>query len=167
MTDWLTYEGRIEPVEWGRATYTVLRVPPAVAEALEAKGARRVEGEINDHPVNLALSRAPVVDGVFMWTGRTLLSRLGLRPGDVFEVRLRPAPADAVETPDDLTEALGAAGQTGRWQDLTPGRRRGLLYRIDSARSAATRARRIAGVVAELASGAPDGAPRGRTAKLR
>jgi hypothetical protein len=148
MSDWLRFEGRIEPLEWGRATYTILRLPPAVADALAAGKARRVEGEINDHPVNLALSRAPVVDGVFLWTGWTLLDRLSVEPGEPLEIRLRPADPDEVDTPDDLATALRAAGATAAWEALTPGRRRGLIHQVETARTAATRAKRIAALVA-------------------
>ncbi|TNC70332.1 YdeI/OmpD-associated family protein [Rubellimicrobium roseum] len=150
MSGWLGFEGRVEPVEWGRATYTVLRLPPEVAATLLSQGARRVEGEINDHPVNLALSRAPVVEGLFLWTGRSLLDRLGVTPGEPLEVRLRPAPSDEVDTPDDLALALRQAGAGAAWEALTPGKRRGLLHRIDSAKTAPTRAKRIASVVADL-----------------
>jgi hypothetical protein len=148
MTDWITFDGRIETLDWGRATYTILRLP-AQAEAALA-GARRAEGEFGDHPVNLALSRAPVVEGVFLWTGQSLMDRTGLRPGKVFEVRLRPAPDDAVDTPPDVALALSDAGVTAAWDALTPGKRRGILYKIDTARTAPTRAKRIAALVAEL-----------------
>ncbi len=87
--DWLTFEGRIEAVTWGRSVYTILKLPADIAAALEAAGAKRVEGEIKEHAVNLALSRAPVVDGLFLWTGKSLLDRAEIDPGEVFEVRLR------------------------------------------------------------------------------
>ncbi len=124
-----------------------------MAAALEAAGARRVEGEMNDHPVNLGIARAPVVEGPFLWTGRTLLDRIGVEPGEALEVRLRPAPADEVEVPDDVALALRQAGATERWEALTPGRRRGLLHRVETARTAPTRLKRIAAVLAEI--GAP------------
>lgn len=154
--DWLTFEGRVTAVEWGRSVYTVLVLPVAIAKALEAAGARRVEGEIKEHPVNLALSRAPVVDGLFLWTGKSLLDRTSIRPGERFEVRLRPAPPDSVETPDDLHAALLEAGLVEAWSALTPGRRRGMLYKLDLARTERTRIRRIAGIVAGLATPPPD-----------
>lgn len=147
--DWVVFEAAVEPLVWGRATYTVLRLPPPAAAALQ--GARRVEGEIAEHPVNLAITRAPVVEGPFLWAGRALLDRIGLEPGDRVEVRLRPAPDDRVDLPDDLAAALRAAGATVAWEVLTPGRRRGLLYGLDTARTAPTRERRIASLVAGLA----------------
>jgi hypothetical protein len=150
VSDWLDFEGRVEPLDWGRATYTILRLPEEIAAALIAQGAKRVEGEINDRPVNLALSRAPVVEGVFLWTGQSLLDRLEIAPGEPLEIRLRPAPADEVETPDDVLLALRQGGAAEAWEALTPGKRRGLLYKIDTAKTAPTRLKRIAALVAEL-----------------
>ena len=89
MTDYLLFEGQIVSMEWGKSTYTVLPLPDDIAGALQAAGAKRVEGEINEHPVNLALSKAPVIDGVFLWTGKSLLARIDVAPGEPLEVRLR------------------------------------------------------------------------------
>lgn len=137
-------------MDWGRATYTILPVPTEVVQALGAT--KRVEGEIAEHPVNLALSRAPVVEGVFLWTGQSLLDRIGVAPGEVVEVRLRPAPDDVVDMPDDVAGALARAGLTALWEGLTPGKRRGLLYQIATARTAPTREKRIARLVADLSA---------------
>jgi hypothetical protein len=155
MTDgpggWVTFEGAVEAMPWGDAVYTVLPLPPDAVAALGRT--RRVEGEIAEHPVNLAISRAPVIEGAFLWTGRSLLDRIGIAPGEPVEVRLRPAPDDAVDTPEDLAAALRAAGLTAAWESLTAGRRRGLMYGIDTARRAETRARRLAALVTALAAG--------------
>ncbi len=150
MDGWLSFEGRIEPMVWGDTTCTILRLPVDVATALEAGGAKRVEGEINDHPVNLALTRAPPADGVFLWAGQSLLDRLRVVPGEWLGVRLRPADPDAVEVPDDVAAAIRAGGRQAAWDALTPGKRRGMLYQVATARTAPTRARRIAAPVAGL-----------------
>lgn len=150
MTDDLAFEAAIQPMVWGRSTATVLRLPAAIATALAAQGAKRVEGEINDHPVNLALSRAPVIEDVFRRAGQSLLDRIGIVPGQPLEVRLRPAPDDRVDLPDDIATGLRAAGAMVAWQALTPGKRRGLIYKIDTARTAATRANRIGAFVQDL-----------------
>jgi hypothetical protein len=149
MSDYIAFTGRIETLDWGR-TYTILRLPAEVAERLAAEGARRVEGEIAEHPVNLAPTRAPVIEDSFLWTGKSLLDRIGLAPGDEVEVRLRKAPDDEVEMPDDLASALRAAGATHLWEALTPGRRRGLIYQIGTAKTQGTRDRRIAKLIGEL-----------------
>ncbi|WGV14710.1 YdeI/OmpD-associated family protein [Fuscovulum ytuae] len=148
MSDWVVFEGVVEPLDWGKATYTILRVPDVAAAALGAT--RRVEGEIAEHWVNLALSRAPVVEGVFLWAGASLLDRAGIVPGKPVEVRLRPAPEDQVDTPEDVAAALRAADMTAVWDGLTAGKRRGMLYQIGSAKTAPTRAKRIDAMIEGL-----------------
>lgn len=150
MTDYHTFEGRIEPLDWGKATYTILRLPPEVDAALKAERAKRVEGEIGEHPVNLAITRAPVLDGAFLWTGQSFLNAAGLDPGDMVEVRLRKADPDHVETPDDVMAALRTAGKSQDWAALTAGKQRGMLYQVTSAKRAETRAKRIAKLIDEL-----------------
>lgn len=56
MTDWVTLKGRVVPLIWGRATYTILSLPEDVVQAIG--NCRRVEGEIAEHSVDRALSRA-------------------------------------------------------------------------------------------------------------
>ncbi|QBF30002.1 YdeI/OmpD-associated family protein [Thalassococcus sp. S3] len=148
MSDWIAFEGCVVTMEWGKSTYTVIPLPADVTAALD--GAKRVEGEINDHPVNLAPTRAPVMDGQFLWAGKSLLDDIGVAPGDPLEIRLRPAPTDQVEIPDDVQAALRTAGCTDLWGGLTPGKRRGLLHSVNSAKRADTRTRRIAALIAEL-----------------
>lgn len=148
MTGWVAFEGRVEPLTWGRATYTILRLPDDAVESLGRT--RRVEGEIAEHPVNLALSRAPVVEGDFLWTGASLLERIGIAPGEPVEVRLRPAPDDRVDLDPDIEAALRLAGKLDRWESLTPGRRRGLLYQIATAKTDPTRRKRIDRLIADL-----------------
>jgi hypothetical protein len=154
MSDYIAFTGRIETLVWGTSTYTIVRLPDDVAERLAADGARRVEGEINEHPVNLAPVRAPVLEETFLWTGRSLLDRIGIGPGDEVEVRLRKAPDDAVETPEDIAAALRAAGAGPLWEALTPGKRRGLIYQVGTAKTQATRERRIAKLIGEIGGAA-------------
>ncbi|WP_137111572.1 YdeI/OmpD-associated family protein [Rhodobacter sp. SY28-1] len=148
MTDWVTFEASIEPLAWGKSTYTILRLPKAALEALGP--CRRVEGEIAEQPVNLALSRAPVVDGTFLWTGQSLLDRIGIQPGEPVEVRLRPAADDRVDLDPDVAAALRASGVMTAWESLTPGKRRGLLYQIATAKTEPTRQKRIQRLVEDL-----------------
>ena len=143
MNEYLTFDAKVQPLVWGKSTFTIVRLPQTIAEEFLAIGAKRVEGEMNDHPVNLALTKAPPVDGVFLWAGKSLLDRIGVRPGENFEVRLRMADTDGVEVPLDVLRALRSAGVAAQWEGLTPGKRRGLLYKIESAKRAETRASRI------------------------
>lgn len=150
MTDNTTFEGQVVPMEWGKSVYTVLPIPDDVAETLQAQGAKRVEGEINDHPVNLAIATSPAIDGFFLWAGKSLLDEIGIAPGDRFEVTLRKANADKVEMPDDVILALRQAERSDLWNALTPGKQRGLLHGINTAKRPETRIKRITKMVSDL-----------------
>ncbi|MGX9355693.1 YdeI/OmpD-associated family protein [Roseobacteraceae bacterium S113] len=148
MSDYITFEATIEPMIWGKSTYTVLHLPDAVVTALGKT--RRVEGELGDHPVNLALTKAPVAPGPFLWAGKSLLDRIGLQPGETFEARLRPASDDLVEVPADITRAVRSAGVTEAWEALSPGKQRGHIHQIESAKRPETRAKRITALIRAL-----------------
>jgi hypothetical protein len=150
MSDRVCFQAAVEPLVWGRAAFALLRLLPEVARVLQAALAKRVEGKIAEHPVNLTLLRAPEVDGVFLWAGKSLLDRLGAKPGERPEVRRRAAPPGAMDTPGGVEAALRRAGKTEAWQRLTPGKKRGALYQIDTARTGATRIKRIATMIEGL-----------------
>ncbi|NYF16699.1 hypothetical protein HDC37_001524 [Microbacterium sp. AK009] len=142
--------GFIEPMVWGRSRYTVLRIPPSLVEAADDAGTRRVAGRLEDVAVNLALTRAPVIDDTFVWTGSSLLRRLRLEVGDPVAGWLAPVDPDEVPVPDDLAEALSAAGLRERWDLQPPTTRRRQLVPIDGAATAATRHRRIEALLRAL-----------------
>lgn len=144
----MTFDAVVEPMAWGASVYTVIRVPADVTAALGKT--KRVEGEINDHPVNLALTKAPVIDGVFLWAGKSLLSEISISPGEPLVVRLRPVSDEVVDVPRDVALALRSSGKTNLWEALTPGKKRGLLYPINSAKRPQTRQDRIAKMLSEL-----------------
>ena len=149
MSAWVAFEARVEPMEWGRNTYTIVRLPEDVISALP-KGTKRVEGEFGDFPVNLALTKAPVIDDTFVYTGKTFLRDSGLEPGEVFDARLRAADPNEVDLPDDVAAALRSAGRSADWAALSPGQQRARLHLVNTAKRADTRIRRIAKLISEL-----------------
>lgn len=151
MSDYVTFDAMIVPMEWGDTVYTVLPLPSDVTQALG--DAKRVEGEFNDFPVNLAIAKAPVIDTPFLWTGKSLLDRTGLVPNERFEARLRAADPNAVDVPTDVLTALRSGGVLAAWEALTPGKQRGHLHQIDTAKRAETRAKRIAALIQTLDAG--------------
>ena len=150
MGDWIAFEGHVVPMEWGKSVYTVLPLPDDVYEALAALGAKRVDVELNDCPFNMALTKAPVIEQVFVYTGKTVLAEAGIEPGERIDVRMRMADPDVVEVPADVMLALRQAGVSDRWTALTPGKQRGLLHGITSAKRDETRKARIAKLMDEL-----------------
>ncbi|GAA3001631.1 YdeI/OmpD-associated family protein [Microbacterium aurantiacum] len=143
-------DGVIEPLLWGRSRYTILRIPPALVSAAAHAGTRRVAGRLDGVEVNLALTRAPVIDDTFVWTGASLLRRMQLEAGDPVRGVLAPVDPDHVRLPHDLAEALTARGLVHRWDARTPSARRRMLVPIESAVTDATRRRRIAAALAEI-----------------
>ncbi|MGR3502224.1 YdeI/OmpD-associated family protein [Pseudaestuariivita sp.] len=151
MSDYVTFETAIEPMRWGETTYTVLRLPPEVVAALGP--AKRVEGEVGEHPVNLAVTKAPVIDDPFLYTGKSFLSETGIAPGDKLEVRLRAVDPNIVEVPRDVMLALRSSGRLDEWEALSPGKRRSLLQPVRTAKRAQTRAKRITALLAAVTTG--------------
>ena len=150
MTD-QRFTSRVEAVQWGRSRYTVIRVPEELVAAARDAGTRRVAGTIDGTPVNAALTRAPVVNGPFLWAGASLLHRLRVEPGEPVDCALAPVDGDIVDLPEDVRLALDEADALGRWEALTPATRRRRLHAVESAKRPETRARRIA----ELLNGPP------------
>ena len=91
-----------------------------------------------------------MIEGQFLWAGKTLLDEIGIAPGEVLEVRLRPADPNHVEVDSDIMLAIRAADATSAWAALTPGKQRGLLHIISTAKRAETRLKRIAKMIEEL-----------------
>ena len=143
VSEWLSFLGRVEPVEWGKSTYTVLLIPDQITVALKNSGAKRVEVELNDHPFNMALTKSPAISGTFIYTGKTILDAAKISPGEAIDVRLRKADPDLVEVPNDVMSAIRGSALSDAWSALTPGRQRGLLHTINTAKRAETRAKRI------------------------
>ena len=151
MTAYVSFEAAVEPLIWGRSTYTILRLPEDVEAQLGSTN--RVEGEINEHPVNMGIARANVVAGAFLWTGKAFLKTAQIEPGQPVDVRLRPAPNDLIEMAQDVTTSLNSAGRQPQWDALTPGKKRAHLHQINSAKRPETRAKRIAALIATLGGG--------------
>ncbi len=150
MDDWISFEGRIVPMEWGKSTYTVLPIPQEIYQALKEQGAKRVDVELNDSPFNMALTKAPALDHVFVYTGKTVLRDAGIQPGDLIDVRMRKADPDMVDVPSDVQLALRESDVTDLWNALSAGKKRGLLHAVTSAKREATRQARLAKMIAEL-----------------
>ena len=148
-----TIDGFVEPMVWGASTYTVIRMPEGLVEAARAAGTRRVGGELEGTRVNFALTRAPVIADSFVWAGGSLLRRLSLEAGDPVQGLLAPVDPDFVLVPEDVTAELKVRGCAGTWAALSPPARRRRLVPVESAVKPATRERRIAELIDDLATG--------------
>ncbi len=79
-----------------------------------------------------------------------MLNEIGITPGEELEVRLRKADDALVEVDDDVMLALRQAEASDRWAALTPGKQRGLLHHVTTAKRPETRAARIAKLIESL-----------------
>ena len=131
--------------------YTVVWLPPEVAEALPFKAypRLRVEGEVAEQGFEAACM--PVRRRWYLMGSKKAMKAAGVSLGDEVEVRFRIADQDAVDMPVDLTRALEAdAAALARWDALTPGKKRGLAFRVAQAKRPETRAKRIAELLEAL-----------------
>ncbi len=140
----------LEPISWGKARYVIIRLPAALEESARVCGTRRIAGVLDEVEVNLAITRAPVVEDAFVWAGASLQRRLRLEPGDPVSGRLAPVDPSVVPLPDDVAVALDDPVLRAAWNALTPADRRQRLASIESAGRPETRARRIDAALRDL-----------------
>ena len=134
-----------------RYLYTVVFLPAELAGALPLKEypRLRISGEAAEQPFEAALT--PVRGRWYILLSKKMLKAMEAGLGDVVEVCFRIADQNAVEMPSALERALAADRALARlWDRLTPGRQRGLAYRVAAAKTETTRAKRIAEVAAIL-----------------
>ena len=142
------FEGPVERFGVGKTRkvwYSVLFVPDALHRILPFSTylRLRVEGEINDVPVALAF--IPSGDGRhYGIVSPKVLKASGHSLGETARMRFRIDDQDRVDVPDDLQAALDARPDIcALWDDLTPGKRRGSSYHVDTAKRLETRRKRI------------------------
>jgi hypothetical protein len=148
--DWIEFDALIELMPWGRNVYTISRLDELLEDAAKAAKTRRVEGTIEELPVNVGLNRADILPHAFMYAGKGLQRRLGARPGDVVHCRLRAADPDDVPLAEDIQLALTEAGRLAAFERQTPAERRRLLQPIEVAGTPETRQRRTAALLRSL-----------------
>jgi hypothetical protein len=149
---WVEFDALVEVLAWGRNVYTVIRVEQALETAAKTAGTRRVEGTIDDVPVNVGLNRADVLPDAFMYAGKGLQRRLRAEPGDLVTCRLRPADPDEVPLADDVHRALADAGRLEAFHRRKAADRRRLLHPIEEAVRPDTRRQRIAALLRSLST---------------
>ncbi len=114
---------------------------PPYRRFIRANRARFV-GEVEDLPVELAWQPSPG-RGHYAMISPAVCKQLGLRIGSEVTVRFELVDPDLVVVPDDVARVLRAPRMARRWKALTPGQQRALLAIVASARTVATREKRI------------------------
>lgn len=130
---------------------TGVEVPPDVIEALGAGKKPPVVITVNGFEYR---STVAVMGGRFMVAfSSDKRAATGLKGGDpiAVEITVDTAPR-TVELPSDLLEALDAAGIRSAFDALAPSARKAHVVNVEGAKTAETRDRRIAAIVAKLSS---------------
>ncbi len=140
-------------VELGGKTATGMEVPAEVVTALGAGKKPPVQVTVNGHTYR---STVATMGGRFLLPlSAENRTAAGVAAGDAVEVdvELDTAPR-TVEVPADLSAALDADPQVrGRFDALSYSQQRQHVLAVEAAKADATRARRVAGVVAALTGG--------------
>jgi hypothetical protein len=152
-SSWLEFDAIVDVLPWGRSVYTIIRLERPLEAAARAAGTRRVEGTIDEVPVNVGINRTDVTPDAFMYVGKALRRRLAVDPGDVVCCRLRPADPDDVPLPEDVHRALAEGDRLSSFERKQPSARRRLLQGIEDAAKPETRQHRIEALLRSLPPG--------------
>jgi hypothetical protein len=166
-----TFEAPLEMHGVGKTRviwYTVIFLPHTAATKLPLKDnpRLRVRGEINDVPFEGAW--IPAGDGRhYLIVSRALRKATAIEMGARCAIRFCIDDQDRVSMPEDLSSLLKRDKVLAKvWASLTPGKQRGYAYRVESAKTEATRTKRLVELRDELVDGVP-GAMSRRDANLK
>jgi hypothetical protein len=129
---------------------TGLEIPPEVIAALGSSRKPPVVVTIAGYTYRNTVA---VMGGVFMLSlSKANREAAGVKAGDEVEVTLAlDTEPRTVAVPDDLAAALAQKpGATAAFDALAPSRRKEFVRQVEDAKTAETRNRRIAGIVAKL-----------------
>ncbi len=156
------FNAEVGVYDYGKYVYTVVYIPDEVASALPLEAFPRLrvgaavngawlEGALMPDRVGSAQTRHLLEQGHasgqrvwYLLLPKGVLKRIGKTTGDAVRVELRVADQDFVEVPKALQDLLdGQPRLRAIWDALTPGKRRGLAHPVNTAKTPATRARRV------------------------
>lgn len=138
----------------GRFAWTYVIFPHDVFALFGKRGEVRVLGTVNGVPMDRALM--PTGRGVHVLVlGQDLRKKAKVTAGDEarFEVWLNPKPHE-IPLPDELRETLDFLPDFKQgWERMRPGMQRSICIWLNSAKTTATRAKRIAEVLRRFETG--------------
>ena len=161
-TDEQSFAATVDKYDFGKYFYTVVYFPKVVTDALplEQYPRLRLAAEIDGVTVDGALMpdkvgsaqtkhllEAGLPAGQQIWyyiVSKKLLRKIGKTLGDTVTVYFTIADQDAVNVPRALSELLEQNDRLREiWQTLSAGKRRGLVHGLNTAKTSATRAKRL------------------------
>jgi len=149
-----SFDAPIVPHCVGPYTYSVVFLPVELNEDLPlAQHPRlRIEGVVGELSFSGALQ--PVRGRWYLLLSKKKMKAGGFELSEWVHVRFRVADQDAVDVPEMLRLALEENQYAmDTWENLSAGKRRGLAYRVASAKRAPTQTRRVSEVIEMLVLG--------------
>lgn len=138
----------------GRFGWTFVEFPDDVEQRFGKRGAVRIKGTINGVPMDRALM--PTKSGYHVIVlGGELRRQAKVNPGDRarFEVWLNKHP-DELQLPEELQETLDFLPDfKAGWERVRPGMKRSILIWVNSGKTTATRAKRVAEILKRFETG--------------
>ncbi len=146
------------PMERQKTDYTwyYVEFPHDVEQEFGTKSRVRIKGLINGVAVDRALMPTKSGYHIIILGGDIRRAPKIKAVGDLVSVELwlDPEP-DRIDIPEDLAETLDFIPEMkAAWEKLTPGMRRSMCFWVDSGKTEATRAKRIAELLRRFESGA-------------
>ena len=148
----LSFEATLE--NWAEGMdYCAIPVPATITETLGTHGAVLVMARLNES-APFKVSLFPVGGGRhYIRVKAAVRKATGTKTGDTVYMRITVLDRADVTYPADLLAALRAAGATGAFKSLPPGRQNFIIRRIDEAVKPETRHKRIQDAVTEVQRG--------------
>lgn len=152
MAQVYAFRARVETLDFGTMAYHVVYLPAKIRNVLPLDKSPRLRtvGFVNRQPFRLALMPTAGKKW-YLLLSLKFLKKCGAKNGDRVDVEFSLDDPDAVEVPPELRHAVEANGRAAQiWDQMTPGRKRGLAYRVASAKRSETRRRRVEVVLEEI-----------------
>jgi hypothetical protein len=148
-----TVKGKLESTG-GPGAWTILPLPENVSKALGSRSTVRVRGTIDGRPFRS--TAMPKGDGTFyLVVNKQMRAAAGVEPGDTVSVELeRDDSPRELELPDALADALARSSKAAeRWEELPPSAKKQYIDGIASAKTDATRERRVSQAIDRIKAG--------------
>ncbi len=150
------FTAKITKRDFGRMFYTVVFAPKKTAREVHLiKNPRlRIKGRIAGVPFSGAFQ--PNGGEWYLILSKQFLKEAEVAMGDKVTVDFKIADQDEVDVPADLLVELRRRSDVlEAWEGLTAGRRRGLAYRVATAKRIETREQRIMEVIDDVMDSRP------------
>ncbi|MCR9202067.1 MAG: YdeI/OmpD-associated family protein [Planctomycetaceae bacterium] len=152
MTEVYAFSGKVETLDFGRMAYHIVYLPEKIRKLLPLDESPRLRtvGFVSGQPFQLALM--PTAGRKwYLLLSRKFLKKCAAKLGDRVDVEFSLDDPDAVDVPPELRHAVETNGRAAQiWEQMTAGKKRGLAYRVATAKRAETRQRRVETAMEEI-----------------